>query len=528
MNFFKQFEGRPDWATSVGIHSLIPNYRQRRAQFEEILSRKEPLQYPLLPLQKKSVANAAALNYHMLADDMGLGKTAQSLAVDALGGHQKTLILCPSNVKKVWKAEIEKFLGLKQRHVYVGAGKDFVDLGSKVIRHFRFFIFNYEVLNVADKTPTVIPPVLLECTHHILDEVHAMRNAEAKKTMYYEFMLGQNPPPGLTLLSGTPVDRYIGELYVYLSLLDKNPHSRVKRALEYWFPNATLFGDRYGMGKDNDGVVSSVRDYSGFHQTDRTQREIYDLIGPRICQRKIEEVVTLPKKNTTEVFIPNGAFININMEEVRETFKRALQMAMRGRGGWKKFDKSADEEGKGVDPDLLFMAQTQKLRKQIAEAMVPFTLGRAVQNREKLGPVVVFSEFLSPLDLFKANIEKTGKRCLMAIGQQRMPLWERDNNIRMFKEGRADYLLATYGAMSEGENLQQFRCLMYNDLSWQPLIMKQSERRIWRIGQENEVFIDYMLCSADQTIRNTLENKTKMIQAFEGILQKTKKEYGLV
>ena len=528
MTDFSAWSKRKDWGTTVGTQSLIPRYRERRDHARNLLEKRELLAEPLLPLQRKSVANAAALKYHALCDDMGLGKTAQALAVDALGGHEKTLILCPSNVKKVWVNEIQKFLGLKQKHIYVGKGREFVDMHEKVTRHFRFFVFNYEVLNVADKTPDVVPPLLKICTHHILDEVHAMRNAEAKKSLYYDLMLRRHPPDSLSLLTGTPIDRFIGELYVYLSLLDKNPHTANRNALEWWFPNAISFADRYGMASDRSGTTASVRNYSGFRKDDGVCRELYDLMGPRFCQRKIEEVVSLPEKHGLEHHIPDASFTHLDMEQVREDFKRAFIMANKNRMGRKRWQKVQDNDTDGgIDSDTLFMAQTQRIRRQLAEGKVPFTLGLAAQRRQQLGPGVVFSEFLSPLDLFKANMERNGRKCLLAVGQGRMPLWERDQNIKHFKDGKADFLLATYGAMSEGENLQQFRSLMYNDLSWQPLVMKQSERRIWRLGQTQEVTVDTMLCSADETIQGTLERKEEMIVMFEYILSEIKKNNDL-
>ena len=512
----------PDWAKAIG-GNVVPKYRQRRTYFEGVLAHAGPLNFPLLPIQKKSVANAAALKYSALFDDMGLGKTAQALAVDALGQHRTTLVLCPNNVKKVWAQEIAKFTDYNRKHIFEGKGRDLLDVPPSVIRHFRYFIFNYEALNVADKARDVIPAVLRQCTHHILDEVHAMRNAEAKKTMYYELMLKNCPPDSLTLLSGTPVDRFIGELYPYLSFLDKNPHVERKNVFNGVFPNATVFADRYGLSSDRSGAVG-LRGYSGARNDGQVGRELYQLMGPRFCQRKIEEVVSLPTKTVKNIMIPDASFTHINMEEVREEFKKAFWLLSRKKG----LSLNVDEDGgKGLSGDLLFMAKTQKIRRDIANAKVPYTLGQAIQYRNSSGPVIVFSEFLSPLDMFEANAIRGGFKCLRATGQQRMSQAEREDNIMRFKKGDGDFLLATYGAMSEGENLQDFHTLVYNDQSWQPLVMQQSERRIWRIGQESAVTILHILCSADETILNSLQKKREMIRAYEGLLARLKTEYDL-
>ena len=522
-----RYRGSEDWASSVGTKGLIPQYSKRREHFERLLAKTEPLKIPLLPLQRKSVANAAALKYHALLDDMGLGKTAQALAVDALGGHRHTLILCPSNVKKVWAAEIEKFTPFRSRDIYVGKGREFLDIPPTVIEHFRYLVFNYEVLNVADKAMGVIPSAWRLCTHHILDEVHAMRNAESKKSMYYELMLRESPPDSLTLLSGTPVDRFIGELYVYLAFLDKNPHA--PEVFRHWFPNAISFADRYGLTSDKAGAVG-LRNYSGINGMKGVGKELYQLMGPRFCQRKRAEVVQLPKRHDIVIDLPDGAFLGFDMQKVRDDFLKAFWLSAK-QGKTRKFFAGAtgdDGEEKGLSGDMLFMAQTQKIRKQIATAKIPFSLGQAMSYRQKYGPVIVFSEFLSPLDLFEANAARGGMKCLFAVGQGRMPLWEREENIEAFKKGKADFLLATFGAMSEGENLQVMRTIIFNDQSWQPLVMQQATCRIDRLGQKNETYIVNMLCSADQAILGTLKRKREMIDKFEGLLGVLKKENKLI
>ena len=516
------------WADTVLECSLPPDYRRRRSFLDGVLKQREPLKEPLLPLQRLSVANAAALKYSCIFDDMGLGKTAQALAVDAIGGHENTLILCPNQVKTVWQHEICKFTDYRLRDIYVGKGRELVDMPAKVASRFKFIIFNYEALNVGDKAGGIIPNVLRVCTHHILDEVHKLRNAESKKTMYYKLMAREVMPDSMTMLTGTPIDRFIGELYVYLSLLDKNPGAKKKGEFGRYFPNAISFADRYGLSNDKSGAVG-LRAYSGAKFTPQVGAELLSLMGPRFVQRKKQEVVDLPPVKEQKIMIPDASFTHLDMNKVREDFIAAFRLAHSSRNRARKWEKAGEGEGgSGMDPDMLFMAQTQKIRRSIGEAKVPYTLGRAVEKRKRLGPVIIFSEFLSPLDIFAANASRGGFKSVLAVGQGRMPLYEREENIRRFKEGKYDFLLATYGAMSEGVNLQQFRAMEFNDISWQPLVMMQAMCRIWRIGQENEVEMGYSLCSADEVILNTLEKKGKMIKAFEGLLSEIKVKEGFV
>ena len=508
--------------------SFYPDYHKRLTDW---LQSNTPLNHPLLKLQQKSVAHFAAMKYALLADDMGLGKTAQALALDVLGGHKKTLIICPSNVKKVWGGaggEIEKFTPWTMRNVFVGSGREFAEMPPSVINKFRYFVFNYEVLNVAAKTHKVLPELFRQCTHIILDECHVFRNTDSKKFIYFEAVMNHIPPQQLTMLTGTPVDRFVGELYVYLTLLDKNPHlpPDAPRLRDY-IHNATAFNDRYANLRAGSGGGMGSKNFAGMK--DGVLGEIKSLLGRRVCMRKKWQVVELPPREVREIQLENHQFQGINMAEVAEKFEKAIMYLGRSQANFKKYTQSledANDEGGGSGKQDMFLAVTQKYRRDIALVTAEHTWPVIAEMRERLGTgIIVFSEFIAPLLALKGLAKERGH---LAVGQGHMDSVERDIHIRQFKEGKVDYLFATFGAMAMGENLQQSRGLVFNDPSWQPLMMEQAQCRIYRIGQRNPVEIVHMMCEGHEVVRRCLARKTGMIDKLAQVFGKLTQENNLI
>ena len=120
---------------------------------------------------------------------------------------------------------------------------DLSALPLNIARKFSYLIFNYEALIVSAKTYKKVPPLFELVTHHILDEAHYFRNALSRRFMAYLHFVTQNPPQALTVLTGTPIDRSIVELWPYFILMSKNPLG--SQIFEKYFGNFSVFSARY-------------------------------------------------------------------------------------------------------------------------------------------------------------------------------------------------------------------------------------------------------------------------------------------
>ena len=499
------------WGDEIGL-SLPPDYMRIRGEVERWASSNSgPLIHPLLSLQKRSVAHAVALRYCCIFDDMGLGKTAQSLAINAFGGHKCTFVLCPNNVKKIWIAEILKFLGVKESAIYVGKGAEIVTLPPKVAQRYKFIIFNYESFVVAGKTPDIIPAPFQVCNHHILDEVHYFRNAHSDRFISYFNHLVKRPPHRLTMLSGTPIDRCITDAWPYLAMLDLCPSTPRRPFLSY-FINSTMFAERYANPRQAQRNGRAA--YGGYRE--ETLPEVGRMFGGRVVHRKIEEIVELkPLRIKEKVIVPAA----VNEEETLLQFKRAFALISKSKEKMKEWEK-------GENTSDMFLKIVQRLRHDIAVGKTGHTIEIGEEYYENYGPTIIFSEFIEPVERLSIAFKAKGLESVVIRGD--IPLSERYDRVSKFKEGRIPFLIATYGVLSEGENLQMSCSMILNDLPWQPLVIKQAQRRIWRIGQDKECFCYIVTSKSDHFVQRALNMKGEMIAKIEADFANAQKVYKLV
>lgn len=504
------------WGDIVG-RQVPPDFHSIKEKVLDYLSKSTgPLKLPLLEVQKKSVAHAVGLRYCCLFDDMGLGKTAQALAINAFGGHKCTLILCPNNVKKVWAAEIIKFTGTPVSQIYIGSGSEITNLPLKIAQRYKYIVFNYEALVVAGKTPKYIPSVFTACQHHILDEAHYLRNAHTARYMSYYLFLQRMPVKRLTILTGTPLDRCINEAFVYLALLDFNP-KRPGKIFHKYFLNSTMFSERYAKSKEIANNTVSTQNYSSFKPP--YIPEIGRLFGDYVIRRKIHEVVELKPLRIQEVRVSLTS-AEANFEQVTSRFSKAVSLIGRSNKKQGEFDKKE----RGGDA---FLKAVQKIRTDIALEKTHYTLEMAIKYYQAYGPVIIFSEFIMPLEWLKEAMFNKGYKSLFVIGEK-MKLQEREDAVNEFKEKRTPFLLATFGAMSEGENLQEIRTIIMNDLPWQPLVIKQAQRRIWRIGQKHECYCCIIKSDSDYFVERNIMMKQDMIFTTDAMFDEIKIRNNLV
>lgn len=156
----------------------------------------------------------------ILADEVGLGKTieaglviCQYLAV----GKRKIIIVCPVALRKQWSVELfEKFgldneiLDTKNYNEYVRNGKSPYDNKKIVICSYNFAARKQEEIRLHGFQLAVI------------DEAHKMRNAYKKGNKTAQAMRDALVDAKKLLLTATPFQNSLMELYGLTSVIDEN------------------------------------------------------------------------------------------------------------------------------------------------------------------------------------------------------------------------------------------------------------------------------------------------------------------
>ncbi|MEI6125516.1 MAG: SNF2-related protein, partial [Pseudomonadota bacterium] len=182
--------------------------------------RKDPASHPLrttllktelLPYQLDGIAFAAGAGRAVLADDMGLGKTIQGIGVAELLAQdteiKKVLVVCPTSLKSQWRLEIKRFSN-RDCAIVVGSGQA---RARQYADPCFFTICNYEQVL---RDIHVIEPVPWDLI--ILDEGQRIKNWEAKTSRTIK---GLKSPFAL-VLSGTPLENRLGELFSVVEFID--------------------------------------------------------------------------------------------------------------------------------------------------------------------------------------------------------------------------------------------------------------------------------------------------------------------
>ena len=140
-----------------------------------------------------------------------MGKTIQGIGVAELLAQladiRRVLVVCPASLKSQWRAEIQRFCG-RSSQLVVGSAEERV--GQYESDTF-FTICNYEQILRDHPTIERIPWDLI-----ILDEGQRIKNWESKTSQLVKIL---NSPFAL-VLSGTPLENRLEELYTVVSFID--------------------------------------------------------------------------------------------------------------------------------------------------------------------------------------------------------------------------------------------------------------------------------------------------------------------
>ena len=133
--------------------------------------------------------------------------------------------------------------------------------------------------------------------------------------------------------------------------------------------------------------------------------------------------------------------------------------------------------------------------------------------------VVVFSCSRRALDLIGAELTRYDIEFHRIDGSVHGP--HRQRIVDAFQSGRGPrVLLGQIIAAGEGLTLTRARHVIVNDLSYVPAEHTQAEDRCYRIGQEHEVTVRYVIsdCALDRAVWSLLEIKRRNILGLEGAI----------
>ena len=458
----------------------------------------------LYPYQKEGIRFAVKAGKAIIADEMGLGKTIQAIAASEIylreGMADNVLVVCPTSLKYQWKKEIEKFTGGDMTEVMdehsgqiVPVPKVIVIEGSPFKRQ-RMYTSStpYKIVSYNTVCNDIREMGRLSVGVLVMDEIQRLKNwdtqiSRAARKIDSDYAV---------LLSGTPLENKLEELYANMELVDQ-----------------FCLGPYYKFKEEHILLDQETGKIIGY----RNLNAIGEQIREKLLRRTKKGVqLQLPKRSDQYLLVP----MTSAQADYHTEFKWELTKIL---NKYNKFHYMSEQDRRRlmlllsqmrmVADSTFILEQDLKKRQDVKIAEVMNLLDNVFANGDE--KVVIFSEWERMARLVAIELEKRGIRFEFLNGS--IPAKQRGRLVENFTTLPESRVFISTDAGSTGLNLQVASILINLDLPWNPAVLEQRIARIYRLGQERPVQI-LNLVSKDSIEEGMIAKLKFKTSLFEGVL----------
>lgn len=452
---------------------------------------------PLFEYQKTGVNFGVKLKKVMINDDMGLGKSIQAIGIMKYLGLYQVLIICPNSIKSNWQREIEKWTGMKSYIV-----ENIFVKGINIINYEKLLKFSFT--NAKGK---------LELNRHaaetlweliIIDESHYIKESKSKRTKLVLQLTKKCDR--VVLLTGTPILNKPKELITQIDAIGKL----------HKFGDSWCFLQRYcapshnGFGWDFNGA-SNIEEL-------KTRLEEFTIrrLKKNVLKDLPEKLITttlldLPEPDKYEK-IENGVVDDLFQSKTKySSFYKSLKGKTVEERAALIYEMKLNPEFKDLTSETL--VKIEKLKQESARQKVIASrdiLSNYVENRTK---AIIFCTHKKTVQ----DLHKMYPESVIMTGDVRTD--DRMKAIDSFQnDPNVIFFIATMQTAGVGFNLTASSEVVFMELGWTPAEHKQCEDRAWRIGQTNNVTVNYLIMkdTIDEDIIDVLHSKSEVIEGSIG------------
>lgn len=420
--------------------------------------------------QQRDVRKMLHVQHVLNANPMGLGKTPETIKYLQTQGAHNVLIVTPKIIREQWVNQIKRWWG---RSATIFENQKFIPEDSGI------WVVNYDKL----RNPKTLEKFKSFCWDVlVLDEAHKIKSRDSKQTQAVK----QIPATRRVALTGTPILRYVDDLWSILHFLDPR-----YSGISYWnFVNYFCTQQDTPWGNKIVGMTSNPAKVAILNK-------ILEYVSVRndsvqVAHGKTVEIVKLPMaKEQRNLYKKEKALL---LDELPENCTIAngavLSIRLRQTTSW---------------PGLFLEG--------VAGPKFEWILEMCLNNPTE--KIVVFSVFEKTVRGLCNYLAENKVNCVSITGQN-SSADNVDNKGAFLTAPEIQVLAGTIGAMGQGyDGLQNVsHTLVFIDREWSPEIMAQAEDRLHRMGQDNLVNIYYLECqgSFDQHVGRINQNKADDIR----------------
>lgn len=440
----------------------------------------------LFDFQKKTVEEILAkiednqLRAGVFAE-MGTGKTPISMAIINRLKTRHLFIVCPQDSITAWQGALEKFeLDLNYEiFVFDKPARVTHNIMQRLIHLMTIgqpflVIFTYLGYSASVRMQNLMAPVWQQVNQVadqvgiVLDESHSIKNYKAKVTKQFLKLARKLEEVQLKLLlTGTPHPNFLYEIYTQLQFLTVRPISYCPSFWSFYTLHTEI------IDKDN------FRVEIGNRLEDKAMNEIKKY-AVYLAKNDVLDALNLDQLQSTEILV-----------DMSERNKELYQMAKHlvditnpacNELNWKKLKQLPTAEMVAYLHGNKSRALSD-MRQVIADCFEePDISAKIPVLRELLSdgkPTIVYTPFIRSIE--KLEKEFSDFKPLVITGSRAIPQ-DIETNIR-------PVLLATQSKLKQGLNLQGYKRIVYFSNDWSLINRMQSEARIHRFGQKDEIQI---------------------------------------
>ena len=420
----------------------------------------------LQPFQVRDIDKMMGLQHCLNANPMGLGKTVETVRYLATNNPKTALIVCPKIIRTQWKDQLERWGNLKAE---IYDGQQNVAPG--------IWIINYDKLR---NEKTLMKFKEFQWEFLILDEAHKIKSRKAQQTQAVKNI----PAAHRVALTGTPILRYVDDLWSILNFLDPQYACNSYHTFVDYFceQQQTPWGPKIvGMTKNPNKIalLNALLDFISVRN------------AVKVGAGKTREIVRLPMT-----------------KKQRELYKKEKQLLL------DELPENCTIANGAVLTIRLMQTTSWPGLFEPGEHGPKFEWVLEMCKNNPTEKIVVFSVFERTATALKLFLEDNGIHASTITGKQKAETNEKSRST--FIEGDSQVLIGTIGAMGQGyDGLQEVsHTLIFVDRDWSPEILKQAEDRLNRMGQKKMVNIYYLECqgSFDQHVGRINFNKADDIR----------------
>ncbi len=441
---------------------------------------------PLFPYQREGMLHLVCAERALLADEMGLGKTIQAVAACALlrrlGRVQRVLVVTPASLQGEWEEQIRRFTRLSLQTVEGGRVERLAAYERGTAPFFTVVNYDAMLTDALEVNERLQPEVV------ILDEAQRIKNWNTKTALAVKRLRSRYA----WVLTGTPLENRIDELYSLVSFLDPS-----------------IFGPLFRFNREFYDF-----DERGRPRGYRNLEKLRERIRPILLRRRKADVETeLPNRVERTFLVPLSESQRLAYQAHEAVVSRLIV---------------ANRRRPLTEPQRERLMRELNILRMICDS--PYILNasdRACPKLDELSrilaecmanpqvKVLVFSEWERMLELAGDLCRKL--RIDFATHSGSLSVAQRRQEIGRFREEPGCRVLLSTDSGGIGLNLQHASVVINCDQPWNPARLEQRIARAWRKDQTHAVTVLNLVSerTIEQRMLGTLASKQAL---SEGVL----------